>query len=339
MGALAKAATSLVRVVAFYPLIGRKEEFDRVIHTLGRYRGKNPVLVGELGVGKRTIVGELVARIKDESVPGFLSGREVMELDLPPWEAMSSVWFEKLHGAVPRMAEKGAILFVDELHTAIDGVFGRNAQHLQEILKHAVVSGQVQCISIATPAEYAKSIANHGWLESCFQPIHVAPANEVETAAVLKGIKHVYEDFHHVSYSDETLAAAVACAKMFLPSRHFPGKAVDLIDEAGSSVKVRRPELPADVTELQKRIRFIAHRLESAERNHEFEKARFYSDEEKTQRAGLRALMEKHKADETVVIAVTVDDIEAVISRWTGSSLDVVRKARSGYAGQESSSG
>jgi ATP-dependent Clp protease ATP-binding subunit ClpC len=326
--AKAKAASSLVPVEALHPLIGRRDELDRVVHTLGRYRCKNPVLVGKPGVGKRTIVGGLVGRIADENVPGFLRERTVMELDLPPWEAMGSAWFEKLHGALPKAAENGAILFVDELHTDIDGVFGRNASHIQERLKRSVVSGQLQCISATTTAEYAKSIANHGWLESCFQRIDIAPANEADTAAVLNGIKHVYEDFHHVKYSDETLAAAVACAKMFLPGRHFPGKAVDVIDEAGSCVTFRQGEMPADVAELQKRIRFIAQRLEGAVQNHEFEKARFYSDEEKKERAGLRALMEKHNIDETAVFGVTVDDIEAVISRWTGASLDVIRKAR-----------
>jgi ATP-dependent Clp protease ATP-binding subunit ClpC len=165
-------------------------------------------------------------------------------------------------------------------------------------------------------------------LESCFQPIHVAPANQADTSAVLKGIKQVYEDFHRVNYSDDALSAAVRCAKMFLPSRHFPGKAVDVMDEAGSCVKLRQGEMPADVAELQKRIRFIAQRLESAVQNHEFEKARFYSDEEKKERAGLRALMEKYNIDQTAVFAVTVDDVEAVISRWTGASLEVVRKAR-----------
>ena len=310
-----------------HPLVGRKEELDRVIQTLGRYRGKNPVLLGELGVGKRTIVGGLMDRIADENVPGFLRENVVMELDLPPWRARSSAWFESFHGALPKAAEKGAILFVDDLHTTLDGVFGLAASHLQEILKRAIVCGQLQCISVATPTEYAKSIANHGWLESCFQPIHVAAANEADTAAVLSGTKHVYEDFHRVSYSDETLAA-VRCAKMFLPSRQFPGKAVDVIDEAGSCAKLRRAALPDEIVEAQKRVSLNQHHAENAIANHEFEKARYYSDEEKIEREGLRALREKYKIDESQSVPVTVDDVEAVISRWTGTSLDVIRKAR-----------
>lgn len=326
--AKAKAAAHLVVVEPLHPLLGRNEELDRVIQTLGRYRGKNPVLVGELGVGKRTIVGGLVDRIADENVPGFLRESVVLELDLPPWRAMSSAWFDSFHGALPKAAEKGAILFVDDLHTTVDGVFGLAASHLQEILKRAIVSGQLQCISVTTPSEYAKSVANHGWLESCFQPIHVAPANEADTVVVLNGIKHVYEDFHRVSYADETLVEAVVCAKMFLPSRHFPGKAVDVIDEAGSCAKLRRATLPDEVVEAQKRVSLNQQRAENAITNHEFEKARYYSDEEKVEREGLRTMRQKYQIDESLSVPVTVDDIEAVISRWTGTSLDVIRKAR-----------
>ena len=337
--AKAKAASHLVRVESQHPLIGRKEELDRVVQTLGRYRGKNPVLVGEPGVGKRAIVGGLVDRIVQENVPRFLSGREVRELHLPPWEAMSSARFEKFHAALPKAAEEEVILFVDDLHTLADGVCARSASLLQEVLKTPIASGQLQCISVTTPAEYAKSIADHGWLESCFRPIRVAPANEADTTGVLQGIKHVYEEFHRVSYSDEALAASVACSNVFLPARHFPGKAVDVIDEAGAGAKMRRAEVPEEVAELQKRVRFIAQRHQASIENHEFEKARFYSEEEKKEGENLRIAMEKYKIDETTLVTVTVDDIEAVISRWTGSSLEVIRKARSGQAGQEPSSG
>lgn len=334
-----RTSVNLVRVEPLHPLIGRQEELDRVIQTLGRYRGKNPVLIGELGVGKRTIVGGIVDRIVDENVPGFLRDREVMELDLPPWEAMSSAWFERFHSALPKISEKGAILFVDELHTSVDGVFGRRASQLQEMLKRTIVNGQLQCVSITTPAEYAKSIANHGWVESCFQAIYVTPASDVDTAGVLNGIKHVYEDFHQVTYSDEALAAAVAGAKMFLPSRYFPGKAADVIDEAGSCAKLRRAARPDEVVEAQRRVRLNQQRAENAIVNHEYEKARFYSNEERKERENLGAIRQKLNIDESTAVPVTVDDIEAVIARWTGTSLDVIRNARSGHAGQESTSG
>jgi ATP-dependent Clp protease ATP-binding subunit ClpC len=126
-------------------------------------------------------------------------------------------------------------VFVDDLHTPPDSLFGRSAVHLQEILKRAVLSGQIQCISVATPAGYAKSIADHGWLEACFQPIQVGPPTEAEFLGVLRGIKHIYEEFHAASYTDEALTSAIAGAAAGIPGRSLPGKAVDFMDEAARS--------------------------------------------------------------------------------------------------------
>jgi len=243
-------------------------------------------------------------------VPSFLIEKTVLELDLPPWDAIGSAWFDKFHSALPRAAQAGAILVVDELHTPIDGIFGRNSSHLQEILKRA------------------KSVADHGWLEDCFQPVHVHPGTEADTADVLRGIKNIYEDFHGVTYVDEALTAAIACAKVFLPHRHFPGKAVDLIDEAGSAAKVRGAEEPIEIVEAKKRLRIIINHMEKTISNHEFGRARSLSEQEKIEREGLRFLAEKHKTHETAPISITIDDIEAVVSRWTGVSLDAIRKAR-----------
>lgn len=331
--ALAPAASPRAPLVALeplHPLVGRESELNRILHILGCLNAKNPVLVGELGVGKRTIVGGLVQRIADGAIPSFLAGHSVMELDLPPWGSIGSAWFDSFHSALPKAAEEGTILLVDELHTSQDGVFWRNAAHLQEILKRAIVSGQLQCISMTTPLSYAKAIADHGWLEACFQPIRVAPANEDEAISVLRGIKHLYEEFHSVSYRDDALTSAVAYASACIPDRHLPGKAVDVMDEAGSVVRIGSPKLSEEVLELQKRIRFIVHRMDAAIANHEFEKARFYSGEECKERQHLRELLEKGKqTEEPVTIPeVTREDIEGVVARWTGSSIDWIRKMR-----------
>lgn len=325
----ARPSANLVRVEPFHPLIGRENELHRILHILGCRNAKNPVLVGEVGVGKRTIVGGLAQRIADGAVPAFLAEASVVELDLPPWAAIGSAWYESFHSALPKAAEGGAILVVDELHTPVDGVFGASSIHLQEILKRAVVSGQVQCLSVATPAGYVKSIADHGWLESCFQPVRVAPASEAESLQVLRGIKEVYEEFHGVKYSDEALASAVAYASACIPERHLPGKAVDVMDEAGSVVKLRYAKLPDDVVELQKRIRFIVERMKAAIANHEFEKARFYSEEERKEREKLRLAVQEYKKNETeVVTEVTREDIEAVVSHWTGATVEAIRNLR-----------
>ena len=326
----AKPSTTLMPVKPLHPLIGRETELDRVIHVLGRYGVKNPVLVGELGVGKRTIVGGLVECVRAENTPRFLAERPILELHLPPWGATDSAWFDRFHEELSKAAEQGAILLVDELHIPSDGVFWRTASHLQEILKRAVVGGQVQVISLATPAGYAKSIADHGWLEACFQPMPVVPADEVDSITVLRGIKDVYEKFHSVHYSDDALVSAVAYASACIPGRHLPGKAVDVMDEAGSFVKLRHPSMPDEIVEVEKRIRFIASRLKTAVENHGFEKARFYSREDHKERENLALLREKYKIDEAEkeasALEVTRADVESVVARWTGASVEIIRK-------------
>lgn len=167
----AQASANLVAVEPVHPLVGRETELDRIIHILGCFNAKNPVVVGEMGVGKRTIVGGFAQRIANGQVPSFLSQNSVVDLHLPPRGAIGSAWYQRFHEALPKAAEEGAILFVDDLHAPVHGNFGSSAVHLQEILKRSVVSGRMQCISAATPAAHAKSIADHGWLESCFQPI------------------------------------------------------------------------------------------------------------------------------------------------------------------------
>jgi ATP-dependent Clp protease ATP-binding subunit ClpC len=327
--ASARSRANLVPVEPLHPLVGRADELDRILHILGCYNAKNPVVVGEPGVGKRTIVGGLAQRIADGAVPPSLADASVVELDLPPWGAIGSAWYENFHAALPKAAEEGVILFVDELHISPDGVFWRSAAHLQEILRREVVSGHLQCVSVATPAGYAKSIAEHGWLEGCFQPIRVGPASDDEALSVLRGIKHIYEEFHAVRYTDEALSDAVAYVSACVRDRYLPGKAVDVMDEAGSVVRMRNSRLPEEVIEVQKRIRFIGKRMQSAIANHEFEKARFYSDEERKERENLREVGKKYKMDDTAVVQeVTREDIEGVVARWTGATVEAIRKSR-----------
>lgn len=320
---------NLIPLSPLNPLLGRENELERMQQILGCRNAKNPVLVGEVGVGKRTIVGGLVKRIDDCRVATFLSDASVVELDMPPGGGIGIDWFDRLRDALLKASERGVILFVDDLHTPVGGVFGRTAVQVQALLKQPIVSGQLQCISIATPDAYAKSIADHGWLESCFQPVRVAPASEDESLKVLRTIKKTYEDFHGVSYADEALTSAVGYAAACIRERHLPGKAVDVMDEAGSVVRLRAGVLPEDVVELQKRIAFIVHRMQVAIGNHEFEKARFYSDEERKQRENLQNARQQHKLEESApVMEVTVADIEGVVARWTGATIEVIRKAR-----------
>ncbi len=156
----------------------------------------------------------------------------------------------------------------------------------------------------------------------------VPPPNEADATKILFGIKDRYEKFHAVTYTDEAINFAVSHSNRYIPDRFLPDKAIDLVDEAGARVKLRQTSLPEEITEVQKRIKFIVHRMENAIANHEFEKARFYSDEERKERENLRALREKYHLDESSTGVVGREDIEDVVSRWTGvpSHLDQGRR-------------
>jgi len=308
------------------PLIGRENELERLICILCRRSRKNPVLVGEPGVGKRTIIGALAQRIAEGTVPTMLAGKSILTLDQPLVGAVERdpAWLRDFQAALPT---EGAIFFVDDLHTPANSVPGRGSFHVEEILKPLVMTSKIDCISIATPDGYVKSVENHGWLEQHFQAVDVAPATEAEAIKVLLAIKDEYEKFHGVAYTEEALTHAVYYANCCIRGRALPGKAVDVIDEAAAGVGQHHRVLPQEVAEVQKRIKFIVHRMEGAIANHELEKARFYSDEERKERENLRLLREKYKLDETLITAVTREHIESVVSRWTGAPIASIRQA------------
>jgi ATP-dependent Clp protease ATP-binding subunit ClpC len=307
-------------------LIGREEELDRLICILCRRTRKNPVLIGEPGVGKKTIVGGLGQRVASGNVPPMLKGKSIVALDLPPVDAMKKD-YSGVRGLRSALPLEGAIFFVDDLHTPLNAASGLGSLLAEEILKPLVMAGQIQCISTATPEAYVRSIENHGWLEQYFQAVEVATANETDAMKVLLGIKGEYEEFHGVTYTEDALTHAVCYASCCIRGRGLPGKAVDVIDEAAAGVGQNHRTLPQEVADLQKRIKFVVHRMQGAIANHEFEKARFYSDEDHKERENLRLLREKYKLNETAVPTVTRDHIENVVSRWTGASIASIRQA------------
>src|SRR6202041_319535 len=163
-------------------------------------------------------------------------------------------------------------------------------------------------------------------LERRFQAVKVNSPNEEEAIRVLQGVRERYEKFHAVSYTDEAIQYAVFPPSRYIPDRFLPDKAIDLIDEAGSRVKLRQATLPDEVSEVQKRVKFITHRMETAIANHEFEKARFYSEEERKEKENLRVLREKLKIDDSATGVVGRDDIEGVVARWTGVSVSSIKE-------------
>jgi ATP-dependent Clp protease ATP-binding subunit ClpC len=224
------------------------------------------------------------------------------------------------------MEHQNAIIFIDELHTLVGAGSAEGSLDAANILKPALSRGEIQCIGATTPAEYRKSIEKDRSLERRFQAVKVPPPNEEDATRILFGIKERYEKFHAVAYTDEAIENAVHASTRFIPDRFLPDKAIDLIDEAGARVKLRQTTLPGEVADIQKSIKFIVHRMENAIANHEFEKARFYSDEERKKREDLRVLREKYNLDDTSTGVVTKDDIDDVVARWTGIPMTAIRE-------------
>jgi ATP-dependent Clp protease ATP-binding subunit ClpC len=288
------------------PLVGREGELERVVQILCRRTKNNPVLIGEPGVGKTAIVEGLAQRIADGEVPSFLADKRILGLDLSLIVAGTKYrgqFEERLKNIMKELMDDAA-----------------------NILKPALSRGEIQCIGATTPGEFRKSIEKDRSLERRFQAVKVPPPSEAEAIKIIHGIKDRYEKFHAVSYTDSAVEFAVSHASRYIPDRFLPDKAIDLIDEAGARVKLRQTSLPEEITEVQKRIKFIVHRMDSAIANHEFEKARFYSDEERKERETLRAMRDKYHLDDSASGIVAREDIEDVVSRWTGVPITSIKE-------------
>src|SRR6266705_2099532 len=315
------------------PLVGREREVERVIQILCRRTKNNPVLIGEPGVGKTAIVEGLAQRISDSDVPPFLADKRILSLDLSLIVAGTKYrgQFEERLKTIMKelMEDQNSIVFIDELHTLVGAGSAEGSLDAANILKPALSRGEIQCIGATTPGEYRKSVEKDRSLERRFQAVKVPPPNESDAVKIMFGIKERYEKFHAVAYTDEAVENAVYASTRFIPDRFLPDKAIDLIDEAGARVKLRQTTLPSEVADIQKRIKFIEHRMENAIANHEFEKARFYSDEERKERENLRALREKYHLDESSTGVVGREDIEDVVSRWTGVPITSIKEEES----------
>jgi len=315
------------------PLVGRDGELDRSIQILCRRTKNNPVLIGEPGVGKTAIVEGLAQKIADGDVPSFLADKRILALDLSLIVAGTKYrgqFEERLKTIMKELMEsQNCIIFIDELHTLVGAGSAEGSLDAANILKPALSRGEIQCIGATTPAEYRKSIEKDRSLERRFQAVKVPPPNEETAIQILAGVKERYEKFHAVTYTDEAVELAVRHSNRYIPDRFLPDKAIDLIDEAGARVKLRQTALPEEITEVQKRIKFIVHRMENAIANHEFEKARFYSDEERKERENLRVLREKYHLDDSATGVVGKDDIEEVVCRWTGVPVASIKEEES----------
>ncbi len=252
------------------PLVGRDSELERVIQILCRRTKNNPVLIGEPGVGKTAIVEGLAQRIADGEVPTFLADKRILGLDLSLIVAGTKYrgqFEERLKTIMKELMEnQNSIVFIDELHTLVGAGSAEGSLDAANILKPALSRGEIQCIGATTPAEFRKSIEKDRSLERRFQAVKVPPPNEADAIKIIHGIKDRYEKFHAVSYTDAAIEFAVSHSNRYIPDRFLPDKAIDLIDEAGARVKLRQTLLPEEITEVQKRIKFIVHRMDFGHR-------------------------------------------------------------------------
>src|SRR5579862_2735503 len=312
------------------PLVGREKEVERVIQILCRRTKNNPVLIGEPGVGKTAIVEGLAQCIADGDVPPFLADKRILSLDLSLIVAGTKYrgqFEERLKTIMKELMEsQNSIVFIDELHTLVGAGSAEGSLDAANILKPALSRGEIQCIGATTPGEYRKSVEKDRSLERRFQAVKVGAPSEDEAIQVLEGVRERYEKFHAVSYTDEAIRYSVYLSSRYIPDRFLPDKAIDLIDESGARVKLRQATLPDEVAEVQKRVKFITHRMETAIANHEFEKARFYSEEERKEKENLRQLRERLKLDDSTTGIVAREDIEEVVSRWTGVAVTSIKE-------------
>ncbi len=316
------------------PLIGRDSEMERAVQILCRRTKNNPVLIGEPGVGKTAIVEGLAQRIASGVALPFLAQKRILALDLSLIVAGTKYrgqFEERLKTIMKELTEnRNAIVFIDELHTLVGAGSAEGSLDAANILKPALSRGEIQCIGATTPTEFRRFIERDRSLERRFQAVKVHPPTEDEAVAILLGIKDRYEKFHAVTYSDEAVEVAVRSSIRYIPDRFLPDKAIDLLDEAGARVKLERTKMSDEAAEIHKRIKYIVHRMENAIAKHEFEKARFYSDEERKERENLRRLQKEQEAEQAAAITVERDDIEEVVARWTGVPMTAIKEEEMG---------
>ncbi|MGI6712004.1 MAG: ATP-dependent Clp protease ATP-binding subunit [Bacillota bacterium] len=304
------------------PVIGRDKEIERVIQILSRRTKNNPVLIGEPGVGKTAIAEGLAQRIVANQVPDVLSNKRVITLDMSSLVAGSKYrgeFEERLKKVIDEVRQsENVILFIDELHTLVGAGAAEGAIDAANILKPALARGELQCIGATTLDEYRKHIEKDAALERRFQPIVVGEPSKEETLAILKGLRDKYEAHHRVKITDQALEAAVNLSDRYITDRFLPDKAIDLIDEASSKVRLTAQTAPKDLKELELKLEKIRKEKEAAINAQEFEKAASLRDQEKQIGKELddqKQQWDQDKGKEKWV--VEEEDIAEVVSSWT----------------------
>jgi len=322
--AFGRDLTKMAREGKLDPVIGREKEIERVIQILSRRTKNNPCLIGEPGVGKTAIAEGLAQRIAEGDVPDILRDKRVVTLELAAVVAGTKYrgeFEERLRKLMLELQQAGnVIIFIDELHTIIGAGAAEGAIDASNILKPALAKGELQAIGATTLDEYRKYIERDPALERRFQPIMVGEPTRDESLEILKGLRDRYEAHHRVKITDEALEAAVKLADRYIQDRYLPDKAIDLIDEAASRVRLRNYTAPPDLKEMEEKLEALRQEKEAAVRNQEFEHAARLRDKEQQLRARLNELKKEWEQKKVVsdLAVVTEEDIAHIVSSWTG---------------------
>jgi ATP-dependent Clp protease ATP-binding subunit ClpC len=315
--------TQLAREQKLDPVIGREKEIERVMQVLSRRTKNNPVLIGEPGVGKTAIVEGLAQDIVKGEVPETLKGKQIYTLDLGALVAGSRYrgdFEERLKKVLKEIRTRGDIvLFIDELHTLVGAGAAEGAIDAASILKPMLARGELQTIGATTRDEYRKHLEKDAALERRFQPITVEEPTVAHTIEILKGLRDRYEAHHRVNFTDDALVAAANLADRYISDRFLPDKAIDLIDEAGSRMRIRRMTAPPDVREVDEKIAEVRLKKESAIDAQDFEKAASLRDEERQLIEERQRREREWKSGEMDILSeVDEEEIAEVLSLWTG---------------------
>lgn len=315
--------TKLAATGKIDPVIGRNEEIERVVQILCRRTKNNPVLIGEPGVGKTAVAEGLALKIHSGDVPELLKQKKIVSLDLTGMVAGTKYrgdFEERIKAAIEEVKKDGdTIVFIDELHTIMGAGSAEGSTDAANILKPSLARGDFQVIGATTIDEYRKHIEKDAALERRFQPVMVGEPSEEETVEILKGLKDRYEAHHKVEITQEAIEAAVLLSARYITDRFLPDKAIDLIDEAGSRVRLRCHTAPEDLQELEKKIKEIEKEKAAAVNSQDFERAANLRDKQKEAQESLEKAKddwaERNERKESVVKA---EDIADIVSMWTG---------------------
>jgi ATPase AAA-2 domain protein len=304
------------------PVIGRDTEIQRVIQILSRRTKNNPVLIGEPGVGKTAIAEGLAQRIVTGNVPEILRNKRIISLSIGSMLAGAKYrgeFEERLKKAIDEVQQHDdMIIFIDEIHTLVGAGSTEGAMDAANILKPALARGEFQVIGATTLDEYKKHIEKDAALERRFQPVQVGEPNEEDALEILKGLRDRYEAFHKAKITDEALTAAVSLSSRYITDRFLPDKAIDVVDEAASKVRMKVFSAAPDVKALEDRLNTVKKEKEAAVTSQDFEKAAELRDEEQSllKEIGDKKSIAKEKSDQKLI--VTEEDIAAVVAQWTG---------------------